>query len=108
MDCHLPAPHDTVDFFFTKTMHGIKDVFVHLTEAPGSYDRQKNKMAAYASFKNDQCLKCHRNIEYLPGKRGAMLAHKQVLYPMPGYEKKCVDCHRNLVHVKRTEYTYLN
>lgn len=107
MDCHLPAPHDTVDFFFMKTMHGIKDVFVHLTAGPGKYDRAENKAAAYASFKNNECLKCHRNILYIPGKRGAMLAHKEVLYPRPGYEKKCVDCHRNLVHVKRTQYTYL-
>ena len=24
MDCHLPAPHDTVDFFYAKTAHGTK------------------------------------------------------------------------------------
>ena len=24
MDCHLPAPHDTVDFFYTKTLHGYR------------------------------------------------------------------------------------
>ena len=29
MDCHLPAPHDTVDFFYTKTMHGLNgDILV--------------------------------------------------------------------------------
>lgn len=33
---------------------------------------------AYA-FKNDQCLKCHRNILYIPNKRGTMLAHRDVL-----------------------------
>lgn len=107
MDCHLPAPHDTANFFFMKTLHGIKDVAVHLIEGPDKYDRSKNRAAAYASFNNAQCLKCHRNILYIPEKRGAMLAHKEVLYPRPGYEKKCVDCHRNLVHVKRTQYTYL-
>ncbi len=26
MDCHLPAPHDTFNFFYQKTFHGIKDV----------------------------------------------------------------------------------
>ncbi|MEA2062349.1 MAG: NapC/NirT family cytochrome c [Gemmatimonadota bacterium] len=101
MDCHLPAPHDTFNFFYTKTLHGIKDVFYHFVQ--DKYDHEKNRQAAYASLKNNQCQKCHRNILNIPNKRGAMLAHKTVLYPRPGYEKKCVDCHRNLVHNK-SEY----
>jgi nitrate/TMAO reductase-like tetraheme cytochrome c subunit len=32
MDCHLPAPQDTFDFFFSKSYHGIKDVAVHFLE----------------------------------------------------------------------------
>ena len=31
MDCHLPAPHDTFEFFYAKTFHGIKDIAVHFT-----------------------------------------------------------------------------
>ena len=42
----------------------------------------------------------------IPNKRGAMLAHRAVLYPRPGYEKKCVDCHRNLVHNAQAVYRY--
>ena len=106
MDCHLPAPHDTFDFFFAKTAHGIKDIYIHITEGPENYDHQKNREAAYASFKNDQCQKCHRNILNIPDKRGAMLAHRDVLYPRPGYEKRCVDCHRNLVHNPSEVYRY--
>jgi cytochrome c-type protein NapC/trimethylamine-N-oxide reductase cytochrome c-type subunit TorC len=97
MDCHLPAPHDTVNFFYTKTIHGIKDVWVHFFGSE-TYDHAKNREVAYGSFKNEQCQKCHRNILNIPDKRGAMLAHQAVLYPRPGYEKQCVDCHRNLVH----------
>lgn len=104
MDCHLPAPHDTFDFFYAKTIHGIKDVFVHFVQ--DTYDHEKNRQKAYASFKNDQCQKCHLNILYIPNKRGAMLAHRSVLYPRPGYEKKCVDCHKNLVHNERSYYRY--
>jgi nitrate/TMAO reductase-like tetraheme cytochrome c subunit len=104
MDCHLPAPQDTFSFFYAKTLHGIKDVFVHF--AGGKYDHQKSRMAAYASFKNDQCQKCHRNILYIPDKRGAMLAHRSVVYARPGYEKRCVDCHKNLVHNHREVYAY--
>jgi cytochrome c nitrite reductase small subunit len=104
MDCHLPAPHDTLDFFYAKTMHGIKDVFVHFTT--DEYDREKNRNTAYATIKNDQCLKCHRNLLYIPDKRGAMLAHRSVMYPRPGYEKRCLDCHKNLVHTPRDYYNY--
>ena len=104
MDCHLPAPQDTLNFFYAKSLHGVKDVLAHLTK--GSYDHEKNRQKAYASIKNDQCLKCHRNLIYLPYKRGAMLAHRTVLYPRPGYEKSCFDCHRNLVHNARAYYDY--
>jgi nitrate/TMAO reductase-like tetraheme cytochrome c subunit len=104
MDCHLPAPQDTVSFFYSKTFHGIKDLVVHFFQ--DEYDHQENREKAYASFKNQQCQKCHRNILYIPDKRGAMLAHRAVLYPKPGYEKRCVDCHRNLVHNPSDTYQY--
>lgn len=109
MDCHLPAPHDTFDFFFAKTLHGAKDVWAHFTEDQSKvYDRAKMRERAYASIKNEQCMKCHRNLLYMPYKRGAMLAHRAVLLPMPGYEKKCTECHRMLVHVMRPYYQYLD
>ncbi len=99
MDCHLPAPQDTFDFFFAKTYHGLKDVLLHFVG--GEYDRAVNRAAAYAYFDNDQCRKCHRNLLYMPTRRGAMLAHRSVVYARPGYEKKCVDCHWDLVHSDR-------
>jgi nitrate/TMAO reductase-like tetraheme cytochrome c subunit len=104
MDCHLPAPHDTFNFFYQKTLHGAKDVVLHFVMQ--DYDHLKNREKAYASFNNNQCLKCHRNILYIPDKRGAMLAHRSVLYAQAGNEKKCVDCHRNLVHNQREAYAY--
>ncbi|OQX62079.1 MAG: cytochrome C [Desulfococcus sp. 4484_241] len=104
MDCHLPAPHETVNFFYTKTLHGIKDIAVHFFE--GEYDRARNREKAYATFKNDRCLKCHRNLLYIPDKRGAMLAHRDVVNALPGREKRCVDCHRNLVHNMAQFYQY--
>jgi len=96
MDVHLPAPHKAVDFVVAKTFHGDKDVVKHFTM--DEYDRQENRAAAYRSFDNAQCQKCHRNLLGMPHRRGAMLAHRTVLYPRPGYEKKCVDCHYDLVH----------
>jgi cytochrome c-type protein NapC/trimethylamine-N-oxide reductase cytochrome c-type subunit TorC len=99
MDCHLPAPQNTFDFFFSKTYHGIKDVAIHFLV--GEYDKDKARESAYANFKNDQCQKCHRNLLHMPTKRGAMLAHRSVVYARPGYEKQCVDCHYDLVHSER-------
>jgi nitrate/TMAO reductase-like tetraheme cytochrome c subunit len=105
MDCHLPAPHETFDFFYAKTFHGAKDILVHFLQ--DEYDHKKNREAAYASFKNEQCQKCHRNILYIPDKRGAMLAHRTVVYPRPGYERKCIDCHRDLVHNATPLYRFM-
>lgn len=104
MDCHLPAPHDTFNFFYAKTAHGIKDIIVHFTS--GKFDHEEQRRIAYASFKNQQCQKCHRNVLYIPNKRGAMLAHRDVIYARPGYEKRCVDCHKNLVHNARSIYQF--
>jgi len=104
MDCHLPAPYDTFEFFYAKTFHGIKDVLVHFIQ--DEYDHTENRRKAYDSFKNDQCMKCHRNLLHIPNKRGAMMAHRSVVYPRAGYEKRCVDCHRNLVHNSREIYEY--
>ena len=104
MDCHLPAPQDTFNFFYAKTFHGIKDLAAHFFI--GSYNHEENREKAYASIKNDQCLKCHQNIIYLPYKRGAMLAHRSVIYPRPGYELSCFECHRNLVHNQVAYYNY--
>jgi cytochrome c nitrite reductase small subunit len=104
MDCHLPAPHDTFNFFYMKTAHGIKDVVLHFLGA--EYDRETQQRKAWNNIKNDQCLKCHRNILYLPYKRGAMLAHRSILFAQAGNEKRCLDCHRPLVHVRKPLYAY--
>jgi nitrate/TMAO reductase-like tetraheme cytochrome c subunit len=104
MDCHLPAPHDTFDFFFAKTAHGLKDVVLHFVGEP--YDRAAMRRQAWRNIENAQCQKCHRNILYMPQKRGAMLAHRTVLYPRPGYEQQCTDCHRFLVHKPKRLYQY--
>jgi cytochrome c-type protein NapC/trimethylamine-N-oxide reductase cytochrome c-type subunit TorC len=99
MDCHLPSPQETFDFFFAKSYHGIKDVVIHFIS--GDYNREKARKNAYAAFDNRECQKCHRNLLHMPYQRGAMLAHRSVLYARPGYAKKCVDCHYDLVHSER-------
>ena len=104
MDCHQPAPQDTFDFFFAKSYHGLKDVAIHFLVE--EYDREKARKSAYAAFDNDQCQKCHRNLLNMPASRGAMLAHRSVIYARAGYEKKCVDCHYDLVHNDKIAVMY--
>lgn len=104
MDCHLPAPQNTFDFLFAKTYHGVKDVAVHFIVK--EYDRKKARTAAYAAFENSECQKCHRNLLYMPQSRGAMRAHRTVLFARPGYELKCVDCHYDLVHNDKTSVMF--
>jgi len=99
MDCHLPAPQDTLQFFYAKAFHGGKDVVKHFLGS--GYDRKAARELAYENFNNEVCQKCHRNLLHMPTKRGAMLAHRSVVYARPGYEKKCVDCHYDLVHSDR-------
>jgi len=104
MDCHLPAPQETFDFFFSKTYHGMKDVALHFFGEP--YNRKTARNNAYAAFDNRECQKCHRNLLDMPHSRGAMLAHRSVLYARKGYEKKCVDCHYNLVHDDKVTFMF--
>lgn len=104
MDCHLPAPQNTFDFFFAKSYHGLKDVAIHFLA--GEYDRVRARNNAYAAFENTECQKCHRNLLNMPDSRGAMLAHRSVIYAREGYEKKCIDCHYDLVHTDKTAVMY--
>jgi cytochrome c-type protein NapC/trimethylamine-N-oxide reductase cytochrome c-type subunit TorC len=34
MDCHLPAPHKTFDFFFAKTFHGVTVMYKQFRKVP--------------------------------------------------------------------------
>jgi nitrate/TMAO reductase-like tetraheme cytochrome c subunit len=104
MDCHLPAPQNTFDFFFAKSYHGLKDVVIHFFV--GEYDRERARRNAYAAFENTECQKCHRNLLNMPNSRGAMLAHRAVIYARAGYEKKCIDCHYDLVHNDKIAVMY--
>ncbi len=107
MDCHLPPPENTLQFFAMKTYHGMKDVTFHVLEGVEGYDKEEARQGVYDEVTNDTCLRCHENITAMPHSRGAMLAHRAVLNPPPnGAEKTCLDCHYDLVHQPRTALQY--
>lgn len=108
MDCHLPPPENTLDFMVMKTYHGAKDLFYHFIRGAGGYDRERAREGMYASVSNEVCMRCHKNVIYMPHRRGAMLAHRSVVYARPGYEKKCIDCHWDLVHNDKAALMFRN
>ena len=101
IDCHLPPPQNTLEFFYLKTKHGLKDIWAHYFH--GEYDRQKMQKKVHASMDNAACLKCHANLLYIQSSRGAMRAHREVLYSEA--KRRCLECHTFLVHIRRDTYS---
>ena len=104
IDCHLPPPEETIYFFFSKAKHGLKDFWGHFFGEP--YDSKKRREIVYSTYPNDNCLKCHQNILFIPDKRGAMLAHRSARFGNSGKGISCFECHRDLVHKSRDVYAY--
>ena len=103
IDCHLPEPSQFVPFFWVKTRHGLRDLYAHFLG--DEYDREQAKRRARAAIPNSRCQRCHEDLLATGMTRGAMLAHRAVLYPKrEGYEKTCHQCHENLVHKPQAYY----
>jgi nitrate/TMAO reductase-like tetraheme cytochrome c subunit len=99
MDCHLPAPQDTFDFFFSKSYHGIKDVAVHFFEDDTTVKRPAKRPmppSTTISARNAIAICCT-----CPTSGAPCWPTARWCMPGKGYEKKCVDCHYDLVHSER-------
>ena len=98
-----PRRTDTFNFFYAKTFHGIKDIVASTSPAKNTIIGRRTGKRPTLPSKTNSAKKCHRNILlYIPiNGGGPCWLIGTVLYARPGYEKKCVDCHRNLVHVPR-------
>jgi nitrate/TMAO reductase-like tetraheme cytochrome c subunit len=96
MDCHLPAPHKTFDFFFAKTFHGAQrrdQAFHHRSNTTArKTGRRPTRPSTMPNARNAiaTCWPCPQT------RRHAGPPHRAL--PRQGYEKKCVDCHYDLVH----------
>ncbi|MCB9480399.1 MAG: cytochrome c3 family protein [Desulfobacteraceae bacterium] len=101
MDCHLPPPENTIEFFFLKTKHGLKDVFAHLFF--GEYNKEEMQEKVHREMQNKTCMNCHSNILYIQTDRGAMKAHREAVYSTP--QRSCMECHAPLVHIKKETYS---
>ncbi|HBA25957.1 MAG TPA: hypothetical protein DCY98_00945 [Nitrospinae bacterium] len=95
-DCHLPPGE--FNKWYTKIHQGMKDTIMHFLLKPEEMDHQKWKVSAAKSIRSEACERCHKNLFPSGLHRGGLLAHK-------AFKKKevksCLNCHTNLVHVKR-------
>lgn len=92
-DCHLPV--DGISKMKVKTISGIKDTFYHYFGDPENIDREELAKKARAGITNDSCMRCHKNLVPSAISKGGMIAHRAL---EKGEQKRCIECHTNLVH----------
>ena len=96
-DCHVPPWSRPASVLWTKTAHGVKDVYVHWKYSEDLMSpafHEKMMAAAPAGIHNASCLKCHDDIrakEY----DGKVNIHKTI---QDNDDSRCTDCHKDLVH----------
>jgi len=101
MDCHLPKAENTIEFFYLKSKHGLKDVFAHFFFKEYNTEKMQNKV--HQEMENKTCMNCHSNLLYIQTDRGAMKAHREAIYSEP--QRSCMECHAPLVHIKKETYS---
>lgn len=92
-DCHLPRGF--IPKMKAKMYFGIRDTLVHYFGDPENLDRKKLAAAASASVTDGSCMACHKNLFPSSLPRGGFIAHKS---RAKGEKRKCVSCHKHLVH----------
>ncbi|MBI3601024.1 MAG: NapC/NirT family cytochrome c [Nitrospinae bacterium] len=95
-DCHLPPGE--VNRWYAKVRQGVKDTVMHFFLKPEDIDHQKWKVSAVKNIRSESCERCHKNLFPSEQRRGGFLAHRAF---KKGEVKSCLNCHVNLVHVRR-------
>ena len=100
--CHLP-PKD--EGFFThllaKGLNGGRDIFVHYFG--GEYDVEKTRIHVLEHMPNQRCMHCHNSLLKKPANSAARLAHIEVLNQPEGSEIKCIECHEDVGHQRKSK-----
>jgi nitrate/TMAO reductase-like tetraheme cytochrome c subunit len=95
-DCHLPPGE--VNKWYAKVRQGVKDTVMHFLLETEEMDHQKWKVSATKNIRSESCERCHKNLFPSELHMGGLLAHKAF---KRGEVKSCLNCHVNLVHVRR-------
>ncbi len=91
--CHLPPKEKYFRYLAAKSYVGVRDVFKHVFM---EYDVEEMRLSVLDKMPNSRCLYCHNNLLKKSSSVGAMIAHKNTLFPLEGDEPKCVECHSSL------------
>ncbi len=100
-DCHLPPKEQYFRHLAAKAYEGGKDMYMH--HFGGEYQIQKIRKRILEKISNERCLHCHSDLLGKPGSPGARAAHADVLNPPRGAESKCVDCHEDAGHERKSK-----
>ena len=94
--CHVPPWSDPISVLWSKTYHGVKDVYHHFADGDEMLTvgyQERMRYNAPKGMANSSCLSCHEPEDEVY--EGRVNIHPGVL----GTGKaRCVDCHKGLVH----------
>jgi len=94
VDCHLPP--EGMAYLTAKSWLGLVDVYGHLFKDVDNIDWEAKLEYRERYVWDQSCLACHQNLTPPGISRGGFLAHREYLRGRT--ERKCVNCHENLVH----------
>lgn len=97
IDCHLPPAG--IKKLVYKSYFGAKDQYAHLFKDVSKIDwEERKKQVGHYTFEAG-CKKCHTNLFPSSLTVAGLNAHREYVGGLTN--KKCFDCHRNLVHKER-------
>lgn len=101
--CHIPLGFGP-DYLAVKAYSGIKDLYVHIVDAPTSLNRAELQGMARRFVKDDNCLQCHADLYQNAKQQGAIseigkLAHDAYLGKNGQAKSNCAGCHINIAHL---------
>jgi len=101
VDCHLPPKERFFSHVVAKVYSGGKDIYMH--HFGGQYNRQKSSESVLAGMPNKRCMHCHDSLLVKAGSDAARQAHSEVVNSPGASEYRCVECHENVGHERKSK-----
>jgi len=99
IDCHLPPKDQFFRHLYEKTRTGVRDLWLHYLGP--EYDREKVTQRVKDGWRNETCIRCHKDLLVKPSSKAVKYMHKGSLENPEDVWGKCLACHT--VHAKKTE-----
>ena len=99
--CHLPAKESYFSHMAMKAYEGGKDVFRHYFG--DKYNVEKMRTHVLAHIPNSRCQQCHNDLLALPRSSAARTAHLSSITEPDKPEYRCVKCHENIGHERKSK-----